>query len=254
MAWTKPLLRAKGRALALHMGISALILIPFAILIAFYWFPSPFFVTDGGWQGLRIMLFVDMVIGPALTFLVFNPAKSLRELKLDFGFIALVQAAALTYGCLNVDSQRPWAVVFSEGEFVVVTKDRRPGGEGADETWASLQPGPPYWVYARPPKDLNEQLQRLSLAMNNDVAPHEQIDTYQPLSAHMEDLVKHSRVPVGIVDFDAQLQGILQDAGLAVADVVLLALSGYYRSATLVLARDDGRRLGVIYHDLPSHK
>lgn len=254
MAWTKPLLRAKGRALGLHLGLSALIFLPFAILIAFYWFPAPLFFTDGGWQGLRIMLFVDLVIGPALTFLVFNPAKSLRELKLDFGFIALIQAAALTYGYLSVDSQRPWVVVFSESEFVVVTKDRQPRSEDADEAWATLQPGPPYWAFVRPPKDINEQLQRLNRAMNTDVAPHEQLETYQPLSLHVAELARYSRAPTHVAGFDEALQTVLKDAGLTVDHVLLLPLNGYYRSATLVLAREDGRYIGAVYHDVMQPK
>lgn len=247
MAWSRTLWAAKGRALSWHLALSALILIPFTIVIAFVWFPGPLFTTDGGWQGLRIMLFVDMVIGPALTFLVFNPSKSRRETAMDLGVIALIQAAALTYGYLSVESQRPMAVVFSEGEFVVVAKDRFKNRDVPYEVWASLQPGPPYWAYVQPARDIDEQLQRLSQAMNGGFAPHEMPETYRPLAAHLTELEQHSRAPKDVPDFDSRLEKILRSSGRSIEQVLLLSLKGYYRTGTLVLDRDDGRVLGAVY-------
>ena len=33
-------------------------------LILFHWYPDFFFASDGGWQGIRIIAFVDLVLGP----------------------------------------------------------------------------------------------------------------------------------------------------------------------------------------------
>lgn len=245
--WTKPLLISKTRALAIHLVLSALILIPFAILIAFYWFPAPLFFTDGGWQGLRIMLFVDMVIGPTLTFLVFNPSKSIRELTLDFSVIAMVQSAALTYGYINVDSQRPLAVVFNEGAFVAVSKDRLALQTVAPETWEALKPGPPYWVYVRKPSSYKEQIEWLKQSVNDKIMEHEIVASYAPLAAHLKDLAAVSKTPDDPPDFAEELQPILDKNGLTADQVLLLPLSGYYRAATLIFNRE-GTYLGAVYH------
>ena len=80
----KALLPHKLRAFSIHFLISLAIFAVLLFLILFHWYPMPWFPIDGGWQGVRIMIGVDLVLGPVLTFMVFNPAKGWRELTLDF--------------------------------------------------------------------------------------------------------------------------------------------------------------------------
>ena len=110
VAW-KP----KFQAFAVHFSISLLIFLTLLYLILFHWYPSPFFTTDGGTQGLRLIIFVDLVLGPTLTFIVFKRNKP--SLKFDLAIIAVVQAAALSYGIWTVHNERPVAVIFADDTF-----------------------------------------------------------------------------------------------------------------------------------------
>ncbi len=184
MSWTRSLLQSKLKALAIHLGISALIFIPLLALIWFVWFPPPFFFTDGGWQGVRLMLIVDMVIGPALTFLVWNPAKSQRALTVDYTFICFVQAAALTYGYVSVESKRVMAVAYQDGAFTAVTQDRFQEQEFDRADWARLGEGPPYWAYVRKPDEGDEATGAAIFSFSAGIAPHELFFLYDPLPAH----------------------------------------------------------------------
>lgn len=110
----KPLLKSKATATGIHVSISAVIFIVILYYIVVLWYPGHYFSTDGGWQGVRLMLFVDVILGPLLTFLIFNPAKSRREIVFDLSTIALVQVIALVWGLYAVNSQRPVAIMLSE--------------------------------------------------------------------------------------------------------------------------------------------
>lgn len=103
-------------AFAIHLGISLVIFAVLGYLIVFQWYPDFFFTSDGGWQGIRIVALVDLVLGPTLTLVVYKKGKP--SLKFDLTVIALLQTACLIAGVYVVWSERPVAMVFS-GKSVV---------------------------------------------------------------------------------------------------------------------------------------
>ena len=98
-------------AFLVHLAISFVIFLLLAYLIIFHWYPLPYFHTDGGWRGIRIIAGVDLVLGPLLTLIVFKPGKP--GLKFDLTMIALAQAAALTWGIWVTYTGRPIALVYT---------------------------------------------------------------------------------------------------------------------------------------------
>lgn len=114
-------LPARLRASGIHLAISATIFAATLYLILAHWFPGFHFTVDGGWQGVRIMAAVDLVLGPALTLIIFNPLKARKLIAFDLACIGLVQFAALAWGFYAIHSQRPVAVSFYEGGFWGVT-------------------------------------------------------------------------------------------------------------------------------------
>ena len=99
--------RARLSAMAIHAMISAIVFVATAAILIFLFFPSIHFQINGGWQGLRLMFAIDLILGPLLTFLIFNPLKSLREKIFDLSCVALVQLLALVYGFYTIYQQRP---------------------------------------------------------------------------------------------------------------------------------------------------
>ena len=67
-----------------------------AYLVVEIWYPDFFFLTDGGWQGLRLLLGVDLVLGPLLTLIVYRNGKP--GLRMDLTMIGIVQASCLAAG------------------------------------------------------------------------------------------------------------------------------------------------------------
>lgn len=241
MAWTKPLLRIKALALAVHLGISALIFLPFLYLIWFHWFPPPLFFTDGGWQGLRIMLFVDLFIGPSLTFIIFNPAKSRRELTLDLSCIALVQGIALAYGGYTVAQKRLEVMALSDGVFHVVSHKSFTKQETSPADWAQLGDGPLYWTFVRKPRSKEEQDAVVLFGAMQGTAAHELLFLYEPLARHSDEL-RHAAIDpdkgTGDAEVDERLRQFRSDHPQA---VFFVRHEGSYRDA--ILAFDDHNQM-----------
>ena len=67
-----------------------------------------------------LVMSVDVVLGPVLTFAVFNRAKGVRHLRRDLAVIGVLQTAALAYGLHTVYIVRPVAMVFEVDRFRLV--------------------------------------------------------------------------------------------------------------------------------------
>ncbi|MCH8105520.1 MAG: hypothetical protein IIC58_08470 [Proteobacteria bacterium] len=80
MIFSKALLKTKLKATGIHLSMSLVIFFILAYQIIYVWYPQPYFSIDGGWQGIRIVAAVDLALGPIITFLIFDLAKSRKEL------------------------------------------------------------------------------------------------------------------------------------------------------------------------------
>jgi len=109
----------RNRVFLAHIAISATLMLILLSIMVMWWYPNGLFGLAGGWAGLKILLPIDMVLGPALTFLFYKPGK--KSAVFDLSAIACVQIAALSYGVFAVYSQHPQALVLAEGELQTLT-------------------------------------------------------------------------------------------------------------------------------------
>lgn len=119
MAWGVRL-RSAARAALLHLGLSLLVASAVAWLVFRIWYPAPFHEITGGRNLFLILMAVDVVCGPLLTLVLYNPAKSRFKWRVDLGLIVLIQLAALAYGIGQVASARPVFVAFEGDRFRLV--------------------------------------------------------------------------------------------------------------------------------------
>lgn len=114
-------IRAKCKAAFIHFNISVVIFFIIATWMLFILYPSIFFNMSGGKQGFKLMLGVDIILGPMLTFLVFNPQKKIKEIIGDLLFVGLVQIVALSYGLYTVYNEHPKLIaVYDMGSAIVL--------------------------------------------------------------------------------------------------------------------------------------
>lgn len=111
---------SRKQAFLTHLSVSMTIFFVLLYLIAFEWYPSFYYTLDNGYMGTAIIFFVDVVLGPGLTLLVFKPGKP--KLKLDLSIILILQLAALFWGIKSVYEDRPAVTVFYDGRFLCMTQ------------------------------------------------------------------------------------------------------------------------------------
>lgn len=113
----RPRLIATGCHLVASLVVAAMV----AALVFGLWFPGAYRSMAGGRELLLLIMTVDVILGPVLTFIVFNTRKSRSHLKRDIAVIAFMQLAALAYGLFTVYQARPVAFVFEHDRFRVIS-------------------------------------------------------------------------------------------------------------------------------------
>ncbi len=108
----------RWQAAPVHLGISALVAAAVVGAMLVLWYPQPYFQASGGQKLLVLLIGVDVVIGPLLTLIVFDPRK--KYLRLDLAMIAALQIAALAYGGWVMFNARPVYVAFAGDRFQLV--------------------------------------------------------------------------------------------------------------------------------------
>ena len=108
------------RASVIHLTISLAIASLAALLVFGWWYPHPYRDLSGGRELFTLVVAVDVVLGPLITLVIFNAAKTRRHLLMDFSVVGLLQVAALTYGLWTVFVARPVHLVFEYNRMAVV--------------------------------------------------------------------------------------------------------------------------------------
>lgn len=109
----------RWHAFAIHIAISLIIFFTLLAIIIFLWFPGVL-IEMGGYQGIKIIAGVDIVLGPLLTLIVFNHKK--KSLKFDLTVIASIQIAALIAGIYLTYQQRPLIQLFADDGLYIYTQ------------------------------------------------------------------------------------------------------------------------------------
>lgn len=113
-------LKSAGKAMGCHFGASVLVAMAVATLVFAVWFPYPYRKLAGGTELFYLVMGVDLVCGPLLTLVLYNPAKPKRELVMDLSLVVVLQLAALVYGIWTVHVARPLYLVHEFDRFKVI--------------------------------------------------------------------------------------------------------------------------------------
>ncbi len=205
-------LRRRVRASAVHLLVSLALAVLVAALVFGLWYPGPYRLLSGGRELFFIVLAVDVILGPLLTLVVFNPAKSRRDLWRDLTIIALLQIGALGYGLYTVMLARPIAMVFEVDRFRVLS-----GGQIRLEELAQARPeyrslpltGP--WLLAtRKPLNGDEANDALFTAIGGvDVGQRPKF--WQPYADSSAEVLARSRPVEVLLAHYSQKSAALQD-------------------------------------------
>lgn len=219
------------------MCLSLVVFAYLAYQIYYHWYPQPYFSIDGGWQGIRLVGAVDLVLGPFITFLIFDLRKSRREILFDLVTIAVIQLSALSYGVYATYTQRPVAVVLID-EFAASAIMENYGGKlKSERDLQQYSDEIPPIIYAQAP-DTQEALAEVQrIGIEENVIAHAQLNLYQPKSEFKNFLKQQQILFFDRMEFyreTEQFNNWLQQNQKTREEVLLARFSGRYGVAWLV--------------------
>lgn len=178
-------------AVVIHLLASLLVFAVLAMLVLSWLFPGGLFLAAGGWEGLRIIAVVDLVLGPCLTLIVFNPCKPRAELVRDLSVIGLLQVLALVGGCYVVSQARPLVVVHVfDTLYVLNREDYRQAGLGS-QALEDIAGWAPKFFYVEVPASKADFLAQHTRALLNGETPLQQrVELYRELPSDSQALMK----------------------------------------------------------------
>lgn len=202
-------LQYRQRAFRVHLFISLLVATLAAGLVFGLWYPYPYREISGGRQLFLMVTGIDVLIGPLITFLIFNPLKKARqELLMDLTVVGLLQMGALGYGLWTVAEARPVHLVFENNRYSVVSAAQVPdemiplAPKGVDiEPWMG-----PTLLSLRPFKNSNEQFDATMSALNG-AALAARPDLWQSYDAARDQIKAQAKPLSELVKRHPEIQG-----------------------------------------------
>ena len=113
-------LHASSRAALIHLACGLGLVGLLAVLVLAVWFPYPYREISGGQRLFFIMVAVDVVCGPLLTLVLFDPAKARWKWRVDIAIILSMQLGAMIYGLHSIAQARPVFLAYEGDRFRVV--------------------------------------------------------------------------------------------------------------------------------------
>jgi hypothetical protein len=240
---------SRFRASFIHLLIS-LVLVGGVFTVVFYaWYPSPAFEVVGASSIIRLLVAVDLIVGPLLTLVVYKHGKP--GLKFDLAVIALIQIAALVYGAHRLYAERPQYLVFATDRVEFVSNK---GIDTSGIRFADLRDKPLTQlikVFARRPVDAEEVQRYLDSVLVDGMPDLERRPEYwEPWSAGAE-VIRDKALPVK--DFKTadpleikRLNAAIDKYGSEHADLGILPIGAVDEDIGLLVDRETLEVLGLI--------
>ena len=244
----------RPRAVAIHIAASLLIAAGVGALVFLVWYPQPFDAIAGG-TGLCLLLAgVDVVLGPALTAVVANPAKPLPELRRDLAVIVLLQLAGLGYGLYTMALARPVWLAFEIDRFrVVMAADIEPDTLGdAPPALRTLPWTGPRTIAAVKPTEPAEQMKSVELGLAGidlSMVPR----NWRQYASHTEQAWRAARPVAALLKhYPQEAPAVAQAAARSGVDgqaLRFLPLMSRSASWVALIAAPDARIVGYVAQD-----
>ncbi len=234
-------------AFGIHLGLSFIVFIGLAYLVLFHWYPDFFFTTDGGWRGMRIIIFVDLVLGPALTLVVYKHGKP--GLRTDLTLIGAVQISCLLAGTWIVYAERPLAIVYNDSRFSVMSADDYTEAGLEVPNLRHLDGRGPKWVMVEIPEGLHAEADFRAKYFKEGRAINTVAELYKPFSFEHEQ-VRGDPVSLDVVaskeNRRAALAEWLEEHGGKAEDYLFYNIASRFTYGYLAFDPATGETVGLL--------
>jgi len=239
--------KIKLKAFLIHLAISVILISIFLLVVSKIWFPGPLFQLEGVWQGLKILIPVDAILGPLLTLILFVPGK--KGLKLDLSVVAGLQIAALIYGGSLIYQQRPVAFAFVIDRFEVILASNEYWNDLPQERFKNNNHSFPLMTYVLPAQNREEKNQFIL----NFTDIKKLTERHYPLDKYMDKIIEKSLKLHSLTPSNEKSKQLLNDfvkANKESKELLLLPLqASTLQSAVIVINSKTGEFVEYINID-----
>jgi hypothetical protein len=228
-------MKFRFKAFGLHLLASSAALSTILGCLYLGWYRWPGWVLTDVTRVVIVMVGVDVVLGPSLTFIIARSSKPRRELSRDIAMIVALQLCALGYGTASLWNGRPMYYAFSvnilqlvqaydiDGDQAALGRQENPG---LAPHWYSL----PRWVWAPLPTDSEVSAKIVQSAINGGDDVTSMPRYFKPWSAGLNELRANLKKVDNVAYFAPSEKKTLKErmraAGLATDELNAMPLTG----------------------------
>jgi hypothetical protein len=238
----------RKRAFLSHFCLSALIVLTVLTVILLLWYPPPFLQIVGAFDVIKILIAVDLILGPLLTLILFKPGK--KGLMFDMSMVAALQLCALVYGVHTLYIERPYYTVFVVDRFQILAERDIDKAAISNEAFLHKPWSQPIYVAARMPNDPKER-SRITEEIFFEGKPdvHQRPELWESYAAAANQVSAKARPLTDLVEQHPgvadQVETLIQNNG----ELVYLPVMGRKHILTMVLDAVTLRPIDVIEVD-----
>lgn len=238
----------KLKASLIHFLFSALLVGGFVAFALLVWYPDPILEISGLRNILLILVSVDLVLGPLLTFIVYKPLK--KSLKFDLAAIIAVQLGALGYGMYTIYQGHPVYITYTVDRFTLVTAQEAKPETAKYPEYQVTTFGKPVYAFSAPPKD-PEELSKLTLKVMSGEEPDidQQPKYYEPFDKNLDAVLanKYSADKLQVDPANKEkLTAFLTKKGLTLEQSIFIPLAGKEKDVILVWNKETKAPVGYL--------
>lgn len=189
MNYDMQLFKDKLKSFVIHFAISLILVLAIYILLTSIWYPAPLFKATDVSKIFIMILVVDLVLGPLLTFIVYKKHK--KTLKMDLTVIALLQLSALNYGLYSIYEARPVWIAYVADRFELVKANDII--EDSEQTY-DLPKFSPEYIYVNLERlDASEKLDSILKETQFNISPAQRPEFYNEYKLAKPLIIKNSQ-------------------------------------------------------------
>lgn len=240
---------SRYRASFIHFLISALLVSNVVAVVFWVWYPQPAFDMAGAFSIVRLLVGVDMVLGPLLTLIVYKHGKP--GLKIDLSVIAMVQIAALVYGTHILYTERPSYLVFAIDRVELLTAKEIDQSVIRYDELKSKRFAQLTQVFARLPEDPQEHQRFLDSVLGEGQPDLERrAEFWEPWASGAnvirQSLVSIEEIEPATAEEQQNVQRAIDEYGESHANLGVIPVGGTERELGLLVDRDTLQILDVV--------
>lgn len=188
----KQIVKEKFKAFAVHFALSFLVLSLIISFIYFIWYPGPILQAVQASKILMLMILIDVILGPLLTFIVYK--KNKKTLKMDLAVIGFIQVIALAFGVSSLALAKPVWIVFNGNKFELIQKNEiiYTGKNTSQEFLSSHYWSKPRFIAATLSKDAHEKEAQIMDEVFSGISLAQKPENYVEIKKVFPEILKSS--------------------------------------------------------------